>query len=68
MLDSKALILQEIGFQISILREDKNCVEVCLKRCSKAAIEKFRKNILDDGCIVFKEFAESAGVRDIMAE
>lgn len=68
VLDSKGLILQEIGFQISILREDKNYVEVCLKCCSKTAIEKFRKNVLDEGCIVFKEFEEPAGVRDIMAE
>lgn len=68
VLDSKGLILQELGFQISILREDKNCVEVCLKCCNEATIEKFRKNILDDGCIVFKEFEEPAGVRDIMAE
>lgn len=68
VLDSKGLILQELGFQFSTLREDKNCIEICLKYCNEAAIEKFRKSILDDGCIVFKEFEEPAGVRDIMAE
>lgn len=52
------LISKEIGFRFFSLQEKENCIYVYLEKYDNNKIKNFRDFIIDDSCIVFKQYID----------